>query len=99
MKLSKPDHFLSKKMGKAIFDYSLIGPGDRILVGISGGKDSLPLEPAIVKKIDSAYPAGLERLQHFISAPVQHRSRLKNLHKRRAAALAELSRIPGRFPA
>ncbi len=43
MKLSKPDYFLSKKMGKAIFDYSLIAPGDRILVGTSGGKDSLTL--------------------------------------------------------
>ncbi|MGV8123072.1 MAG: ATP-binding protein [Candidatus Xenobiia bacterium LiM19] len=43
MKLSKPDYFLSKKMGKAIFDYSLIAPGDRVLIGVSGGKDSLTL--------------------------------------------------------
>jgi len=32
-----------RKMGKAINDYDLIGDGDRILVGVSGGKDSLAL--------------------------------------------------------
>ncbi len=32
-----------RKMGKAINDYQLIDDGDRILVGVSGGKDSLAL--------------------------------------------------------
>lgn len=32
-----------RKAGKAIFDYDLIGAGDKILVGVSGGKDSLAL--------------------------------------------------------
>lgn len=32
-----------RKTGKAIYDYQLIENGDRILVGVSGGKDSLTL--------------------------------------------------------
>lgn len=32
-----------RKVGKAVFDYKLIEGGDKILVGVSGGKDSLAL--------------------------------------------------------
>ncbi len=34
---------LSRKMGRAIGDYDMIHDGDRILVAVSGGKDSLTL--------------------------------------------------------
>lgn len=36
-------YFIAKKMGKAINDYDMIKEGDRIIVGVSGGKDSLTL--------------------------------------------------------
>ena len=36
-------HKLDGKVKRAIFDYGLIEDGDRILVGLSGGKDSLAL--------------------------------------------------------
>jgi tRNA 2-thiocytidine biosynthesis protein TtcA len=41
--LTKIGSFISSKIGKAIEDYRLIESGDKILVGVSGGKDSLTL--------------------------------------------------------
>jgi tRNA(Ile)-lysidine synthase TilS/MesJ len=34
-------------IGEAIRDYSMIGPGDRIMIGLTGGKDSLILSLAL----------------------------------------------------
>lgn len=39
----KPPKSLLRQVGKAIGNYSLIRDGDRILLGLSGGKDSLSL--------------------------------------------------------
>lgn len=36
-------YFVSKKVGKAIWDYGMLRDGDRVLVAVSGGKDSLSL--------------------------------------------------------
>jgi tRNA 2-thiocytidine biosynthesis protein TtcA len=36
-------HFLSKKVGKAIWDYRMLKDGDKVLLTVSGGKDSLTL--------------------------------------------------------
>lgn len=41
--LTGTGHFLAKKVGKAINEYGMIKDGDRVLVGVSGGKDSLTL--------------------------------------------------------
>lgn len=39
----KPPKSLLRQVGRAIADYGMIRPGDRILLGVSGGKDSLSL--------------------------------------------------------
>jgi tRNA 2-thiocytidine biosynthesis protein TtcA len=44
-------YFLSKKAGKAIWDYGLIRDGDKVLVAVSGGKDSLTLAKILNERI------------------------------------------------
>ena len=41
---------ISRKVGKTLQEYSMIDPGDRILVGLSGGKDSMILLEALVDR-------------------------------------------------
>lgn len=43
MEYTKPPKSLLHLAGKAIADYSMIRPNDRVLLGLSGGKDSLSL--------------------------------------------------------
>ena len=40
---AKPPKTLLRSTGKAMMDYEMIRDGDRILIGVSGGKDSLSL--------------------------------------------------------
>jgi len=42
-KLEGVEYYISKGMGRAIMDYRMLDPGDRIAVAVSGGKDSLTL--------------------------------------------------------
>jgi tRNA(Ile)-lysidine synthase TilS/MesJ len=53
--LSKPPKSLLRKVGRAIADYKMIRDGDRILLGVSGGKDSLSLL-LILKHLQSYAP-------------------------------------------
>ncbi|MFW5688667.1 MAG: tRNA 2-thiocytidine biosynthesis TtcA family protein [Spirochaetota bacterium] len=41
---------VSRRIDKAIFGYRLIEPGDRVLVGLSGGKDSVTLAHQLAQK-------------------------------------------------
>ncbi len=53
--LTKTEAKINSKIGRAINDYGLISGGDRILVAVSGGKDSLTLLN-MLKKIQSWAP-------------------------------------------
>jgi len=41
--LKQPPKLLLRRVGRAIADYRMINAGDRVLLGLSGGKDSLSL--------------------------------------------------------
>ena len=56
---SKPPKLLLRKVGRAIADYGMIRDGDRILLGVSGGKDSLSLL-LILKHLQSYAPVHFE---------------------------------------
>lgn len=57
--LPRPPKSLLRKVGRAIADYAMIGDGDRILLGVSGGKDSLSLL-AILHHLQSYAPVRFE---------------------------------------
>jgi len=41
--LQGPEFYISKRVGRAIMDYKMLSEGDKVLVAVSGGKDSLTL--------------------------------------------------------
>lgn len=48
--MSDLSKLLSKRIDKALFDYNMIREGDRVLLGLSGGKDSLSLAYHLSRK-------------------------------------------------
>ncbi|MBM3248892.1 MAG: tRNA 2-thiocytidine(32) synthetase TtcA [Candidatus Omnitrophica bacterium] len=72
---NKPMYFISKKVGKAVGDYKMIADKDKIVVGVSGGMDSITLLKMLKYRqtfapvqfdilavhIDFGYSAGLSR--------------------------------------
>ena len=43
MNVPRALYFITKKVGKAVWDYRMLKDGDKVLVAVSGGKDSLCL--------------------------------------------------------
>jgi tRNA 2-thiocytidine biosynthesis protein TtcA len=64
--LTKIESKINSKIGKAIHDYGLIDNGDRILVAVSGGKDSLTLM-AFLKKIQAWAPVRFDLVAAHIT--------------------------------
>ena len=58
-KAVKPPKALLRKVGRAIADYAMIREGDRILLGVSGGKDSLSLL-LVLRHLQSYAPVRFE---------------------------------------
>jgi tRNA 2-thiocytidine biosynthesis protein TtcA len=56
---------LNKLVGKAIVKYDLIGEGDKILIGVSGGKDSITLLAALNDRVEWA-PVNFEFIPVYI---------------------------------
>ncbi|MEW6040483.1 MAG: ATP-binding protein [Elusimicrobiota bacterium] len=71
-----------KRAGKAIYDYSMIENGDRILVGVSGGKDSLTLLRVFMIK-QSTLPVDFEIVAAHVDFGIcpQHSMRLDGYFK------------------
>lgn len=69
--VQKLKHSIAKRFHKAISQYSLIEDGDKILVGVSGGKDSLCLLELLSEKARIQRPAFKIEAVHI---------RMENIH-------------------
>ena len=67
IKIKKQFDKICKKVGKTIFDYNLIEDKDRVLVGLSGGKDSLILLEALADR-KKHMPVSFELFAIHVSA-------------------------------
>ena len=62
---------LQRQLGEAIKEFSLIEKGDRILIGLSGGKDSLALLDLLGER--------MARSNHYFTIEAMH-VRMRNIH-------------------
>ena len=63
-------YFTTKKVGKAIWDYQMLKEGDKVLVAVSGGKDSLSLVK-ILKERTKFVPINYEIVACFVDMGFQ----------------------------
>ena len=76
------ENFISKKIGRAIFDYKMIKDDDVILVGVSGGKDSLTLLYDLVKRQKSFPIRYTLKAAHIISDFTEYnKDKIENVFK------------------
>ena len=65
---------LDRKVKKAIEDYGLIDEGDRILIGLSGGKDSLALVELLGRRSRIFAPKFSLAAAHIRMANIEYKS-------------------------
>jgi tRNA 2-thiocytidine biosynthesis protein TtcA len=70
---------VEEKLKKAIYDYGLITDGDRILVGLSGGKDSLALVDLLGRRSKVFSPRFEVVVAHIVMTNIPYRSDLDYL--------------------
>ena len=70
---------VEEKVKKAIYDYGLIADGDRILIGLSGGKDSLALVDLLGRRSKVYSPRFEVVVAHIVMTNIPYRSDLDYL--------------------
>ena len=72
---------VEEKVKRAIFDYGLIQTGDRVLVGLSGGKDSLALVELLGRRSKIFNPRFEVVVAHVIMRNIPYHSDLEYLRR------------------
>ena len=76
---------INKRFGKGVIQYGLIEDGDKILVGLSGGKDSLALVELLGKRARIFKPRFSVIAVHVVMKNIPYQSDLKYLRNHAAA--------------
>lgn len=76
---------VEEKVKKAIYKYGLISDGDRVLVGLSGGKDSLALVDLLGRRSRIYSPRFEVVVAHIVMTNIPYRSDLEYLRSRAEA--------------
>ena len=71
---------LAVKMKKAIFDYRLLEEGDRVMIGLSGGKDSLALLELLGERVKILSPRFDLFAVHVVMTNIPYHSDTDYLH-------------------
>lgn len=70
---------VERKVIKAIFDYGMIADGDRIMIGLSGGKDSLALIDLLGRRMRIHRPRFEVVVAHIVMTNVPYQSDVEYL--------------------